>query len=93
MLKSKQLDKAGAALERALRIDPAMQEYGTIWPKFACIRANTSKLNRWRAKSNDLASDNRALQARNWKMIAVARKAAGNTLGADEAGTRGAASL
>ncbi len=89
-VKSKQLDKAGAALERALRIEP---RNAGIWHDLAQIRLHQGQYQQAESlasKSNNLASDNRALQARNWKMIAVARKAAGNTLGADEAEARAA---
>ena len=58
---------------------------GTIWPRFACIKGQYQQAESLASKSNNLASGNRALQARNWKLMAVARKASGNTAGAEEA--------
>lgn len=87
-VKSNQLDKAGAALERALRIEP---RNAGIWHDLAQIRLHQRQYQQAESlatKSSSLASDNRALQSRNWKVIAVARRAAGNTLGADEAEVR-----
>lgn len=87
-VKSKQLDKAGAALERALRIEP---RNAGIWHDLAQIRLHQGQYQQAESlasKSNNLASDNRALQARNWKLIAVARRATGNSLGVDEAEAR-----
>ncbi|MDG4555404.1 MAG: tetratricopeptide repeat protein [Candidatus Competibacter sp.] len=84
-VRSKQLDKAGAALERALRIEP---RNAGIWYDLAQIRLHQGEYQQAESlasKSNNLASGNRALQARNWKLIAVARKATGNTAGAEEA--------
>ena len=84
-VKSKQLDKAGAALERALRIEP---RNAGIWHDLAQIRLHQGQYQQAESlatKSNNLASDNRALQARNWKLIGSSRKAAGNRAGAEEA--------
>ena len=87
-VKSNQLDKAGAALERALRIEP---RNAGIWHDLAQIRLHQGQYQQAESlasKSNNLASDNRGLQSRNWKVIASARKAAGNTAGAEEAEAR-----
>jgi predicted Zn-dependent protease len=87
-VKSKQLDKAGAALERALRIEP---RNAGIWHDLAQIRLHQGQYQQAESlasKSNNLAGGNRSLQARNWKVIAVARKATGNTPGAEEAEAR-----
>ncbi|HPF58617.1 MAG TPA: hypothetical protein P5149_03715 [Candidatus Competibacteraceae bacterium] len=84
-VKSNQLDKAGAALERALRIEP---RNAGIWHDLAQIRLHQSEYQQAESlasKSNNLASGNRSLQARNWKLISVARKAGGNIAGAEEA--------
>jgi tetratricopeptide (TPR) repeat protein len=84
-VKSKQLDKAGAALERALRIEP---RNAGIWYDLAQIRLHQGQYQQAESlatKSNNLAGDNRALQARNWKLIGASRKAAGNRAGAEEA--------
>jgi len=84
-VKGGQLDKAGAALERALRIEP---RNAGIWHDLAQIRLHQGQYQQAESlasKSNNLASGNRALQSRNWKLISVARKASGNTTGAEEA--------
>ena len=84
-VKGGQLDKAGAALERALRIEP---RNAGIWHDLAQIRLHQGQYQQAESlasKSNNLASGNRALQSRNWKLISVARKAGGNSAGAEEA--------
>lgn len=84
-VKGGQLDKAGAALERALRIEP---RNAGIWHDLAQIRLHQGQYQQAESlasKSNNLASGNRSLQSRNWKLISVARKAGGNTAGAEEA--------
>ena len=87
-VKSKQLDKAGAALERALRIEP---RNAGIWHDLAQIRLHQGQYQQAESlasKSNNLAGGNRGLQSRNWKVIASARKASGNGAGAEEAEAR-----
>ncbi|MDS4029528.1 MAG: tetratricopeptide repeat protein [Candidatus Contendobacter sp.] len=87
-VKSKQLDKAGAALERALRIEP---RNAGIWHDLAQIRLHQGQYQQAESlasKSNNLAGGNRSLQSRNWKVIASARKATGNAAGAEEAEAR-----
>ncbi|MCU0807110.1 MAG: tetratricopeptide repeat protein [Candidatus Contendobacter sp.] len=87
-VKSKQLDKAGAALERALRIEP---RNAGIWHDLAQIRLHQGQYQQAESlasKSNNLAGGNRGLQSRNWKVIASARKVAGNVAGAEEAEAR-----
>ena len=87
-VKSKQLDKAGAALERALRIEP---RNAGIWHDLAQIRLHQGQYQQAESlasKSNSLAGGNRGLQSRNWKVIASARKASGNGAGAEEAEAR-----
>lgn len=89
-VKSKQLDKAGAALERALRIEP---RNAGIWHDLAQIRLHQGQYQQAESlasKSNNLAGGNRGLQSRNWKVIAFARKASGNSAGAEEAEARAA---
>ncbi len=89
-VKSKQLDKAGAALERALRIEP---RNAGIWHDLAQIRLHQGQYQQAESlasKSNNLAGGNRGLQSRNWKVIASARKATGNAAGAEEAEARAA---
>ncbi len=84
-VKGGQLDKAGAALERALRIEP---RNAGIWHDLAQIRLHQGQYPQAESlasKSNNLAGGNKALQSRNWKLIAAARKAGGNAAGAQDA--------
>lgn len=79
-----ELDKAAAALERALRIEP---RNGGIWHDLAQIRLHQRQYQEAESmatKSNSL-TENRSLRARNWRLIGVARRALGNDAGADEA--------
>ncbi len=76
------LDKAAASLERALRIEPGNP---TIWHDLGQIRLHQGKYSQAAAmfdKSNSLAGGNTSLKARNWRMIAAARQAAGDQAGA-----------
>ncbi|MBK8507855.1 MAG: tetratricopeptide repeat protein [Candidatus Competibacteraceae bacterium] len=87
-VKSNQLDKAGAALERALRIEP---RNAGIWYDLAQIRLHQGQYQQAESlasKSNNLAGGNRALQSRNWKLIGSARRAIGNVSGSEEAEAR-----
>ncbi|MDX1605554.1 MAG: tetratricopeptide repeat protein [Candidatus Competibacterales bacterium] len=80
-----QMDQAAAALERALRIEP---RNATIWHDLGQIRLHQRDFDQAEnmfEKSNGLAGSDRALKARNWRMIAIARRAAGNTAGAEAA--------
>jgi predicted Zn-dependent protease len=89
-VRSNQLDKAGAALERALRIEP---RNAGIWHDLAQIRLHQGQYQQAESLANNsssLAGGNRALQARNWRLMAAARKASGNTAGAEEAEARAA---
>ncbi len=84
-VKSNQLDKAGAALERALRIEP---KNAGIWHDLAQIRLHQGQYQQAELlahKSNYLAIGYPAIQGRNWKLIASARRASGNIAGSIEA--------
>ncbi|MDS4059591.1 MAG: tetratricopeptide repeat protein, partial [Candidatus Contendobacter sp.] len=84
-VKSNQLDKAGAILERALRIEP---RNAGIWSDLAQIRLHQEQYKQAELlflKSNVLAGSNKALQIFNWGRIASARKAASDFDGAEEA--------
>lgn len=78
-------DNAAAALERALRIEPS--DAG-IWHDLAQIRLQQREYDQassLAAKSNSLARGNTFVQVRNWRLIAVARRALGDEAGADVA--------
>jgi len=76
------LDAAAATLERALRIDPRNP---VLWHHMATVRlaqAEAAQAEQLAMKSNSLAPGNYALQARNWQLIAQARRVRGDQPGA-----------
>ncbi len=78
-------EKAEASLERALRIEP---RNASIWHDLAQIRLQKrdfAAAESTAMKSNSLAGNDRFIKARNWRLIAVARRAQGNAAGADAA--------
>ena len=80
-----QLDSAAVTLERALRIEP---ENGQLWHELAGIRLKQDKLDdaiSIAQKSNSLARNQRDLQARNWRLIAVALQKQGKSQASAEA--------
>lgn len=80
---SGELDRAAAVLERALRIAP---DDPLLWHRLASVRLRQGRVDQAEQlarKSNLLASSDPALQARNWQLIADARRSRG-----DEAGAR-----
>jgi len=82
---SGQVDSAAVTLERALRIEP---ENGRLWHELASIRLRQGRVDAAISvaeKSNSLARNQRELQARNWRLIAVARKKQGQEQAAIEA--------
>ncbi|CAK0744210.1 hypothetical protein CCP3SC5AM1_1200009 [Gammaproteobacteria bacterium] len=82
---SGQIDSAAVTLERALRIEP---ENGRLWNELAGIRLKQGKLDAaisMAEKSNSMARNQRDLQARNWRLIAVARQKQGQSQAAAEA--------
>jgi cytochrome c-type biogenesis protein CcmH/NrfG len=78
-------ESAGLALERAQRIEPRNP---WLWHELAQLRlaqgqyAQAITLAR---KSTSFAGQNRALKARNWKVIGDARVAQGDPMGAEQA--------
>ena len=80
-----QTEEAAATLERALHIEP---ENGQLWHELAGIRLKQGNLDaaiNMAQKSNSLARNQRDLQARNWRLIAVARQKQGQSQAAAEA--------
>ena len=78
-------DGAAAALERALKIEPA--DPG-LWHRLARIRFDQGKpdlAEALAAKSNSLAAGDENLQAQNWRLIAKVRRKLGDASGADDA--------
>ena len=79
------LDAAAASLERALRIEP---RNALLWHRLARVRLEQGQPDQTvqlAAKSNSLAGGDTRLQASNWRLIASARKAQGDTAGARNA--------
>ncbi len=71
-----------ATVERALRIDP--QNAG-LWSRLAAIRLDQGRpqqAEQLALKSNALAGADRALQARNWRLVARARWSQNDSAGA-----------
>lgn len=87
-LAAKQYNSAVSTLERALRIAPRNAE---LWHSLAVARLQQRRWDMARnlaAKSNSLAAADRALQARNWRLIANSHQAQGNTSAALQAWQR-----
>ena len=81
-------DEAAAALERALKIEPA--DPG-LWHRLARVRFDQGKpdlAEALAAKSNSLAAGDENLQAQNWRLIAKVRRKLGDAAGADDAAAR-----
>mgnify|MGYP005849336681 CR=1 FL=1 len=79
---------AAVSLERALRIEPRNP---VLWNRLAGVRLQQGQYRQAEqlaAKSNSLAGDDRLLQARNWRLIARARRQLGDERGAAEAERR-----
>ncbi len=82
------LESAAASLERAIRIDP---RNAALWYHLATVRlsqGNPAAAEQMAVKSNSLATGNTAQQARNWDLIARARRSRDDETGAQEAERR-----
>jgi tetratricopeptide (TPR) repeat protein len=82
------LGSAAATLERAIRID---SRNPVLWHHLASVRFAEGEFDQAEnlaAKSNSLAPGNRALQIRNWLLIADARRSRGDSAGARAAEQR-----
>lgn len=79
------LRAAALTLERAIRID---SRNPVLWHHLATVRlaeGNVEQAEQLAKKSNALAAGNYALQARNWGLIAQARRTRGDAAGAQSA--------
>jgi hypothetical protein len=79
------LPAAAMTLERAIRID---SRNPVLWHHLASVRlaeGDDTQAEQLAKKSNALAAGNYALQARNWGLIAEARRTRGDTAGAQAA--------
>jgi TPR repeat len=82
------LEAAAASLERAIRIDPRNP---VLWYHLATVhlaQGDALAAEQFADKSNRLASGNTAQQARNWQLIARARRARQDEQGAAAAEQR-----
>jgi tetratricopeptide (TPR) repeat protein len=82
------MDAAAAMLERALGIAP---RNSFIYQRLAAVRASQGKngqAEQLAMKSNSLAHGNPFVESGNWKLIAAARRAAGNKQGAQQASAK-----
>ena len=80
--RSGDIDNEAATIERALRIDPKNAE---LWNRLATVRLEQGRADQAEQlalKSNALAGGDRALQARNWRLVARARWAGNDSAGA-----------
>jgi tetratricopeptide (TPR) repeat protein len=71
-----------ATIERALRIEP---NNAGLWTRLAAVRLEQGRpqqAEQLALKSNALAGDDRALKARNWRLVARARWAVNDSAGA-----------
>jgi len=83
-----ELEPAAASLERAIRIDPRNP---VLWYHLATVRLSqgeSSQAEQLAVKSNSLAAGNHTQQARNWRLIAQARREQNDTNGAAAAERR-----
>ena len=83
-------ETAGASLERALRIEPRNP---WLWHELAQLRLDEGRYAQaitLAQKSNSFAAAERRLQALNWRLIANARVAQGDSAGAEQARKRAA---
>jgi predicted Zn-dependent protease len=79
------LQAAAVTLERAIRID---SRNPILWHHLASVRlaeGDAIQAEQLAIKSSSLAAGNYALQARNWGLIAEARRTRGDTAGAQAA--------
>ena len=79
------LEAAAASLERAIRIDPRNP---ALWYHLATVRlsqGDAESAEQLAVKSNSLSIGNSVQQARNWNLIARARRSLDDTAGAQAA--------
>lgn len=82
------MDDAAATLERALDLEPRNP---FIYQRLAAVRlaqGEAGQAEQLANKSNSVAGDNPFVEADNWELIAEARKATGDTRGAEAASTK-----
>lgn len=83
-----ELDRAAATVERALDVEPRNPFVYSRLAALRLIQGQPGQTEALASKSNSLGGDNPYLQARNWTLIAQARRMRGDNLGADTAAAR-----
>lgn len=79
------MDAAAATLDRALDLEPRNP---FIYQRLAAVRlaeGDNGQAEQLAMKSNSVSDNNPFVEASNWRLIAAARRAAGNTQGASRA--------
>lgn len=82
------MDDAAATLERALDLEP---RNAFVYQRLAAVRlaqGQAGQAEQLAQKSNSVAGDNPFVEADNWKLIAEARKTAGDAKGASAASSK-----
>jgi len=79
---------AQASLERALRIEPGSAHLWNRLARLHLLQQSYSRAEQFASKSNSLAQGDDALSFDNWSVIAQARRARGDSRGAQEASER-----
>jgi len=86
--RSGQPQQSAVAIERALRLEPGNP---VLWHRLARVHLDQGQYGQaetFAEKSNLLAGDDNSLRARNWRLIADARRAQGRLADAEEAELR-----
>jgi len=86
--RSGQPQQSAVAIERALRLEPGNP---VLWHRLARVHLDQGQYGQaetFAEKSNLLAGDDNKLRARNWRLIADARRAQGRLADAEEAELR-----
>lgn len=84
-LSANQPDRAAGVLERALRIEPRNYFVWSTLGQAYLAQKNYAQAESVAGKSNALAHGNLYVALENWKTIAAARQASGDTVGAQQA--------
>ncbi|MFP4350598.1 MAG: tetratricopeptide repeat protein, partial [Desulfococcaceae bacterium] len=78
-LSTGQVDRAFSTAERAIRIDPNNPKLWNLLARIQMERSNFAQAEQLARKSNLLSRGDRALQARNWRIISDSFQERGET--------------
>ena len=79
------LTSAAATLERALRIEPRNPRLWQALARLRLTQGDADQAEQLAARAASFAGDDRVLRAANWRLIAAAREARGDAVGARQA--------